>query len=121
MSEDTSEKKHKPSPKRLQEFRKEGKFLRAKEFYSGVSLIAALISLYLLSGRFYEIFARNFVLIYSGLDHLIHQPQTSRDLIGTLARDNLLGLFPLFFISLLFFFVCFSAGRFTIFQEINGV
>lgn len=107
MSEDTSEKKHRPTAKRLQELKKEGNFLRAKEFYSGVSLIAALSLIYLLAGRLYDNLADNFLLVYSRLDYLIHQPQTSSDLIKVLVTHNLLSLLPLFFGILLFFFYLF--------------
>jgi len=96
MSDETSEKKHKPSKKRLEELVKEGNFLRAKEFYSGSTLIVALILLFSLTSRISQNLSDNFYLTYSRLHLWIHEPESANHLIQYLARNSLIALLPFF-------------------------
>lgn len=112
-SSDSSEKKHQPSKRRLDELVRDGQFLRAKEYYSGISLIAALICLYLLSSHLYEQFAGNFYGTYRQLHLLIHQPDQSAEVYKRIAFANLYALLPLFACLLIVFFLAvFSLGGF---------
>ncbi len=99
-SEDTSEKKHKPSQKRIDQQKKDGQFLRAKEFYSGLTLIAAMSVLYALSGQIYSTLSNNFLLTYSKLDVLIRDEHASKVLFQQLWKNNLLAMLPVFAVIL---------------------
>lgn len=119
--EDSSDKKHKPTQKRLNELKKEGNFLRAKEFYSGTALVAALILMYCLTGQFYQTFASNFYLTYSRLNLLIYEPETQAELIKQLAKANLYSLLPFFFgVMFVFLFAVQLLGGFKYSNKLIG-
>ncbi len=94
MSENSTEKEQKPSAKRLEKLKKEGTFLRAKEFSSGVSLIAGMLLLMMLSPYFMNVMTHNFVSVFSNLGSIAHNEEASYLLYKQLALDNFLLVLP---------------------------
>ena len=106
MSDNASEKEQKPSAKRLEKLKKEGTFLRAKEFSSGVSLIAGIVLLMLLSPYFMKVMTRNFVSVFSSFESITQNEEVFYTLYKQLAIDNFLLVLP---IGALFCVVVFAA------------
>jgi flagellar biosynthetic protein FlhB len=94
MSENDTEKQHKPTPKRLEKLKKEGTFLRAKEFSSGLSLMAGLALLMMMSGHFSTVLTRNFVSVFSHFGDVAHDEAAAHLLYKQLAVDNFLLILP---------------------------
>lgn len=94
MSDNATEKEHKPSAKRLEKLKKEGTFLRAKEFSSGVSLLAGMLLLMMLSPYFMDVMTNNFVSAFSNLGSIAHDEAASYALYKQLALDNFLLVLP---------------------------
>ncbi|MFI4918021.1 MAG: flagellar biosynthesis protein FlhB [Legionellales bacterium] len=95
MSEDAGEKQHKPSARRLDKLKKEGTFLRAKEFSSGVSLLAGVTLLLLLSPYFMGVLKHNFVSVFTQLDRVAHHESAAYALYKQLAFNNFLLVLPI--------------------------
>lgn len=68
MSEENGEKKYQPTATRLENLKKDGNFLRAREFQSGITLIGALVTLYFLNTLFYQTLSKNFRLLYLNMN-----------------------------------------------------
>lgn len=94
MSENETEKEHKPSPKRLEKLKKEGTFLRAKEFSSGISLIAGMMLLIVLSPYFMDVMTQNFVSVFSNIGNIANNEEASYALYKKLAFDNFILVLP---------------------------
>lgn len=68
MSENAAEKQFQPSERKLERLKKEGNFLRAKDFSSGSSLVAAIVILMLLSHHFMMVIRLDFEEVFSHLE-----------------------------------------------------
>ena len=75
MSENSAEKQFQPSERKLERLKKEGNFLRAKDFSGGLSLVAAIVLLILLSHHFMTILQQDFITAYSNLEFGTHETQ----------------------------------------------
>lgn len=109
MNHDNSEKQYQPSLKKLEELRKQGVFLRAREFYMGITLIAGLMTLYASGGWLYHAWIKNFLLVFNA-DVFRDDAILSKNLLVHLMINNLVYLLPFFFILIVFFLV--SASTF---------
>lgn len=105
MSEDDSEKQHKPSAKKLERLRSEGSFLRAREFYSGTTLIATLVVIYLCKTTFKQVWANNFYITYAHINAANVIDFSLSQLFEQLFFNNFGILLLLFLIILLIFLV----------------
>lgn len=114
MSEESStEKEHKPSARRLEKLKKDGTFLRAKEFSSGISLISGLLLLMTLSPYFLNVLTQNFVSTFSYFPDIIHHEALASSLYKHLAWDNLLLILPVgALLAILVFATTFLLGGF---------
>lgn len=101
--EDSSERKHQPSPKKLEKLRKEGSFLRAKEFYSGISLLSTLMCIFFFGSQFIQVWSNNFYLIFNKIGDSNTDHFRLDDVIYSLIVKNLVLLVPIFGISIVFF------------------
>lgn len=89
-SNDATEKEHLPTGKRLAKLKKEGTFLRAKEFSSGVSLMMGIMLLVMMSHYFVDVFTRNFVRVFTWFGNATHDDRDVYILYKQLAIDNIL-------------------------------
>lgn len=94
MSESDTEKQHKPTPKRLEKLKKDGTFLRAKEFSSGLALMAGLALLMMMSNHFSTVMTRNFVSVFTHFGDVAHDEAAAHLLYKQLAVDNFLLILP---------------------------
>lgn len=92
--ENSSEKKHKPSAKKLDQLKKDGIFLRPREYYAGIMLISSLIALYALSGFIKDIWLRNFKLVFANLYIPSEDGTLINELLLKLMFDNFLSILP---------------------------
>jgi flagellar biosynthetic protein FlhB len=95
MSEDAGEKQHKPTARRLQKLKKDGTLLRAREFSSGVGLLAAIVLLMLLSHYFTMVMKHNFISVFTQLDHVAHNETAAHALYKQLALHNIILVLPI--------------------------
>jgi flagellar biosynthesis protein FlhB len=95
MSEDAGEKQHKPTARRLQKLKKDGTLLRAREFSSGVGLLAAIILLMFWSHYFTAIMKHNFTSVFTQLDQVAHNDAAAHALYKQLALHNFLLILPI--------------------------
>lgn len=105
MSEENGEKKYQPTATRLENLRKEGNFLRAREFQSGITLIGSLLILYFLNTTFYQTLSKNFRLIYLNMNGYIQNEESFSNLFKQVAWSNLFLLLPFFGGTILVFFM----------------
>jgi flagellar biosynthetic protein FlhB len=95
MSEDAGEKQHKPTARRLQKLKKDGTLLRAREFNSGVSLLAAIALLMFLSHYFSVVMKHNFTSIFTQLDRVAQNEAVAYKLYKQLALHNFMLVLPI--------------------------
>jgi flagellar biosynthetic protein FlhB len=113
MSENASEKEHKPSSRRLEQLKKDGTFLRAREFSSGVALVAGVLLLMMLTDFFKTVLAHNFTTIFSQFSTIIHHDDAAFALYHQLAIDNFLLVLPVgLLLCLVVFTTTFLLGGF---------
>ncbi|KGP63706.1 hypothetical protein EP47_04910 [Legionella norrlandica] len=106
--EDSSERKHQPSAKKLDRLIKEGSFLRAREFYSGISLLSALLCIYIFGPSFIEVWSQNFYHIFKKIGEENSTELVYGDFFYTLITNNLLLLIPIFITIIVFFLLSVS-------------
>lgn len=105
MNENSEEKKHKPSQKKLEQLRKDGQFLRAREFYSACTLSATLLTLIALKDLFYQIVSDHFTMIFSHLDAFTkNADQLPKAMFFVLFKSGVI-LLPVFFLIFFIFFL----------------
>lgn len=95
MSEDAGEKQHKPTARRLQKLKKDGTLLRAREFSSGIGLLAAIVLLMMLSHHFTTVMKHNFISVFTQLDHVVHNETAAHALYKQLALHNVILVLPI--------------------------
>lgn len=96
MSEDSgAEKEFDPTSKRLEELRKKGTVLRAKDFTGGMSLIIAIGILISLSDTILKTMKHNFKAVLSNFDPSMIGSAEVGKLVKQLAYSNVLLLLPL--------------------------
>lgn len=105
MSEDQEEKKHKPSQKKLEQLKKDGQFLRAREFYSATTLIAAILTILATQHFIYITFSSNFKFLYSHLDAFIQNRDHIPGFMMSIFFKNLLIILPIFLVVFIVFFL----------------
>ncbi|WP_133128862.1 EscU/YscU/HrcU family type III secretion system export apparatus switch protein [Legionella nagasakiensis] len=104
-TQDTQDKQFKPTLKRLKELKKKGNFLRSKDMGGGIVLIAAFISLILMSNVFIQTIESNFTSSFTNINKVslwIEQPAA---LYKQLAYNNFLLLLPFAVILVLVVFL----------------
>lgn len=112
MSESSEDKQHKPSERKLQNLKKEGTFLRAKEFTSGVSLLGGILLLMMLAPYFTKVMEHNFN-IFSQFDRVAHNETAAYAIYRRLAFDNFLLVLPIgLLLGLLVIALTFAFGGF---------
>jgi flagellar biosynthetic protein FlhB len=98
MADDSSsEKKHLPSAKRIDDFRKQGQTMRSRDLASGMVFLAGVSSLIMMSAQLAIHFKHNFTWTYTHIGDLINQADFPGKFLGNIAIYNLLVLFPIFF------------------------
>lgn len=95
MSQDAEDKQHKPTPKKLQKLKKDGVFLRAREFSSGISLLVGMMLLILLSHYFMMVMKHNFVSVFTQLNSIVGDEEAGFTLYKRLAFNNFLLVLPI--------------------------
>ena len=88
----SGEKTEKATPKKLKDLRKKGASARSMELPSGVSLLALVLVLPQLVGRFMEVFRTDMTLILSSLD--VTDLAATRSLVGKVLMDSVRALAP---------------------------
>lgn len=136
MSEDSQEKQHKPSAKRLDDLRKKGTFLRARDMNSGAILVISILVLLLMSKEFFQVIRGNFLLCFSSISKVPAYGAAPNDLYYQLALNGLYLLIPmmvLLFVTTFFFaflfggfgfsfsLVKFKADRLSLFKNLKKI
>lgn len=117
--ENNSDRKHQASQKKLDRLTQEGVFLRAKEFYSGISTVASLLCLLILGSQFITIFSENFYLIFKKISDKKELDSFDDQFFYTLLTKNIFLLVPVFITTIFFFLLSVTIfGKITIPKKI---
>lgn len=101
--ENSSEKKHQPSAKKLERLRKEGSFMRARELYTAMSLILALVTLYLCANQWYNAWTNTFRISFKAIGPSVRNGSNFSELAKDLLGINSLVVLPVFGVMFLGF------------------
>ncbi len=88
----SGEKTEKATPKKLKDLRKKGVSARSMELPSGVSLLALVLVLPQMVGRFMEVLRTDMTLILASLD--VADLNSARGLVGKIVLDSVRALAP---------------------------
>jgi len=69
MSESAQEKQHEATPKKLQDLRRKGVVLRSKDLTAGTVLVAAVLTIFLVAGKFFGSLETNFTDAFTQFNH----------------------------------------------------
>lgn len=130
MAEQSSEKQHHATARRIQELRKKGQTLRSKDLTSGLVFIVAVITLIVISIPLAQSLKNNFIESFTLIGSIPNQSGLPRGVINKLLIDTISVLFPLFLVAIIVAFLSpflFGGWNFTLqslhfkFETLNPV
>ncbi|MHB1948801.1 MAG: EscU/YscU/HrcU family type III secretion system export apparatus switch protein [Gammaproteobacteria bacterium] len=100
MSQDSEDKQHLPSPKRMAELRKEGRVLRSRDLTTGVTFIVTVGMLFYMAKSIGVAFQEDYIWAFKSISNIPSNPDYIFIFIKSAFIKNLKLLIP-FFISLI--------------------
>lgn len=100
MAEDTTDKQHQATAKRLADLRDKGQSLRSRDLSSGLIFMSSIILLAFMAGHIRERMTENFTVSFKSMGMLAHAQEFPSSFFGKIAMDNFTMLLPLFLIAI---------------------
>lgn len=105
MEENSQEKEHQPSAKRLSDLRKKGVLNRSRDLTSGLLSIFAILAIFFTAERIIYDFKQNFILLFSQIPDAISNQQIFFHLLSQTFKDNLSVILVILFSTLVGLFL----------------
>lgn len=103
MSEDSLDKQHQASGKRIEELRRKGQTMRSRDLVSGLVFIVAILMILIMSSKFKNQIVTNFTWSFKSIADVLNDNKFPGEFISTMVMNNFMILIPLFV-------MCFTAA-----------
>src|SRR3990167_10291035 len=99
MENDSQDKQHQATAKRIAELGRKGKVMRSRDLSSGLVIIIAIVQLLLISTSIKIRFIENFKLSYSSIGTILDKHDNFNSVVSTIVLESFNILIPLFCIT----------------------
>lgn len=96
MEDNSTEKQHAATARRLADLRKKGIVLRSRDFSGGLVFLVIIFMILFMSGHIASQIQKNFILSFTGIKQLTLNPEFLSYLLKKMIIDNIMLIVPMF-------------------------